>query len=180
MKGIIFNLLEDFIVEKFGENKYEEIIASCALQTNEPFVGPGSYPDEDFFAIYSKALEHLKIPSAEALRTFGKYCFHKLASKYPIFIKMHNHPKDFLKSVDSTIHVEVRKLYKDSETPKFTYRDPAPNKLIMEYTSKRKLCNFAEGLIEGVSEHYKIPIQCKQLQCTLNGNKVCEFDLTFG
>ena len=57
MKGIIFNLLEGFLTERLGEEKSDELIESCSLKTREPFVGPGSYPDEDLLAIVDRAVE---------------------------------------------------------------------------------------------------------------------------
>ena len=179
MKGIIFNLLEEFITEGWGEEKYEEILKLCPLHTKQPFVGPGTYPDEDLVAIATSTANKLGISFHQALKSFGKYCFPKLAKKYPDFLTPYNHPKDFLKTVDSIIHVEVKKIFRDAYLPKFIYDDPAQNRLIIEYESKRKLCQFMEGLIEGVSEYFKTKIEYKQTQCTLNGSKTCKFDLTF-
>ena len=179
MKGIIFNLLEEFITEKFGEEKYEEIIEQCPLKTKAPFVAPGSYPDSDLFAIVTKITEKLGIALPEALKLFGEFCFPKLANKYPVFVTPYKHPKEFLKTVDSIIHVEVKKLYRDAELPKFGYTDPSSNRLIIEYESKRNLCLFMEGMIDGVAHYFKSPIKYKQTKCALKNSKVCEFDLTF-
>ncbi len=179
MKGIVFNLLEQFITDSFGEEKYEEILSQCTLKTKEPFVGPGSYPDDDLMAIVSKSVELLGIDIADALRKFGRYCFLKLAEKFPDFVRLHNHPKPFLKTVESIIHVEVRKLLKDAKPPEFVYDESDPDNLIIKYQSKRKLCQFMEGMIEGVGDYYKSPIQYKQNTCMLEDGDVCEFDLTF-
>jgi len=179
MKGIIFNLLEEFITENWGEEKYEEILKGCPIKTKEPFVGPGTYPDADLIAIVTKTVEKLGVPLPEALRTFGRFCFPKLSERHPQFVKPYRHPKAFLKTVENIIHVEVRKLYKDAETPHFSYKDPASNRLIIEYESKRKLCHFMEGLIEGVAVYFQSPIQYQQTRCALKEGKVCEFDLVF-
>ena len=79
MKGVIFNYLEEFITENWGEEKYEEILGECPLKTKEPFVGPGTYPDTDLLAIVSKTVEKLGITLPDALRSFGKFCFPKLS-----------------------------------------------------------------------------------------------------
>ncbi|MFQ5586113.1 MAG: heme NO-binding domain-containing protein, partial [Thermodesulfobacteriota bacterium] len=123
MKGVIFNLLEQFIAENFGEEKYEEIVTECALKTGEPFVGPGTYPDEDLIAIVSRAVETLGIAPPEALHGFGRFCFPKLAEKFPDFVQPFKHPKPFMKTIDSVIHVEVKKLFKDAEPPRFIYEE---------------------------------------------------------
>ena len=179
MKGIIFNLFEGFIVESFGQDSYDEIYESANLQTKEPFVGPGTYPDADLMSLVKKACELHKLPPNDTVRSFGKYCFGGLAAKYPQFVTPFKNPKDFLLSVESVIHMEVRKLYHDAITPSFTYRNPSANRLIIEYRSQRKLCMLMEGLIEGTGDYYKAPIIQKQTLCTHKGAKHCEFDLTF-
>lgn len=179
MKGIVFNLFEEFITEKFGEGKYEEILSGCNLKTKEPFVGPGSYPDEDLLEIVGKTVQATGIPLPDALGSFGRFCFPKLAERFPAFVTPYNHPKPFLKTVDSVIHIEVRKLYRDAEPPSFTFEEPSPDTLIMRYHSKRKLCLFMEGMIEGVAEYYKSPIKQRQKRCMLEGGSDCEFELIF-
>ena len=179
MKGIIFNLLEDFITENHGEETYEEIIENCNLQTKEPFIGPGTYPDEDLLEIVGKTTEKLGISSDDALKAFGKFAFHKLAALFPQFLESYNNPKDFLQSVESVIHVEVKKMYADAYTPTFKYTDPASDKLIIQYHSKRKLYALMEGLINGVAEHYNITIGQNVKIHEVDGREVGDFDLTF-
>jgi len=130
-------------------------------------------------AIVGKTIEVMGISVPEALYAFGRFCFPKLAEKYPLFVEPHNHPKPFLKTIESVIHVEVKKLFEDAEPPGFIYDDPAADRLIIKYRSKRKLCKFMEGLIDGVADYYKSPIQYKQRVCALDGGDVCEFELTF-
>jgi len=179
MKGIVFNLFEEFITEELGEEMFEEILERSQLITKEPFVGPGSYPDEDLTALAGKAVELMGISPAEAFRGFGRFCFPRLAEKYPGFVDPHDHPKPFLMSIDSVVHVEVKKLYKDAETPSFEYEEPAGGSLIIIYRSGRKLCSFMEGLISGVGYYYKSGIRCKQSSCMLEGAESCRFELEF-
>ena len=165
--------------ENFGDEKYEEILNECSLKTKEPFIGPGTYPDEDLMAITNKAVEKLGITLPEALRAFGKFSFLQMGKKFPDFLKPYDHPKPFLKTIESVIHVEVKKLYQDADPPRFIYKEPAANRLTIKYESKRRLCQYMEGLIDGVADFYKSPIQYKQKTCMLEGGGECEFDLTF-
>ena len=126
MKGVIFNLVEKFITENWGEEKYEEVLSLCSLQTKEPFVGPGTYPDADLISIVGKASEVLGVSVPDALKAFGKFMLPQLIAKFPNFVTPYKNPKDFLMTIDSVIHVEVRKLYRDADTPKFTFTDPVP------------------------------------------------------
>lgn len=182
MKGEIFNLFEEFIVKNWGADVFEDIYEAvhANLHTKEPFVGPGTYPDSDFLLIVSSATQKVGVPLHEAVHAFGKFCLPKLVSKMPQYVENHSHPKTFLLTIHDIIHVEVRKVFKDATPPDFTYRDPAPNKLVMIYNSKRKLYDFVEGLLDGVSEYFEVPITYTRTVTSTNGAEVCEFELTFG
>lgn len=179
MKGVIFNILESFVVEGWGDETYEEILSLCPLKTKEPFVGPGTYPDSDLVAIASKAAEKLGIPLQDALRAFGTFCFPKLATKYPTFLEGHSTAKSFLQSVETVIHVEVRKLYPKAVTPRFDYVDTGEDQLTIRYRSDRKFCHFMEGMLEAVGTHFKETVHHKQTACLHEGADHCEFELRF-
>jgi predicted hydrocarbon binding protein len=179
MKGIIFNLLEDFLTEHLGEERFEKLIEGCSLKTREPFVGPGSYPDEDLLAIVDRTVEVTGMTKPEALRAFGKFCIGKLAEKYPPFFDRHDDAKSFLKTLNAMHCLEVKKLYADAKPPEFVVEDPSPDRLVMRYLSERKLCPLVEGLIEGVAAHYGAPVRHRQRQCMLAGAPFCEYELEF-
>ncbi|MCG8591341.1 MAG: heme NO-binding domain-containing protein [Proteobacteria bacterium] len=180
MKGIIFNLFEDFVAENWGAETYEEIIDACELKTQEPFVAPGGYPDEDLIEIVSQAVERLDVPLPDALRAFGRYCFPRLVEAYPVFAEGQNDAKQFLLTVESVIHVEVRKLFPDANPPTFEYRDSEADELVIRYRSDRKFCHLMEGLLEGVADHFTTSITSNQTRCALEGAPDCEFHLRFG
>jgi predicted hydrocarbon binding protein len=179
MKGVVFNLLESFISEGWGDAKYEQILGLCPLKTKEPFVGPGTYPDSDLMTIAGKTAELLGLPLHDAVRAFGRYCFPKLIAKVPDLVGEYSDAKSFLKGVDGVIHVEVRKLFPKAITPSFKYEENDVNHLRIYYQSERKLCAFMEGLLDGVSDHFKIQINQEHKTCMHHGAEHCAFDLTF-
>jgi hypothetical protein len=179
MKGIIFNLLEEFVVETQGIEVYEEILASTSLRTAEPFVGPGSYPDEDLMALVAATIARLGIDQDSALRAFGRFCIPKLAQRFPALMAPYRHPKAFLLTVTKLHDLEMRKLYPDATPPRFAYESPAEDRLVMRYLSPRKLCALVTGLIDGVAEYYGVPIGQEQACCMASGADCCEFRLTF-
>lgn len=180
MKGVVFNLFEDFVIENWGEETYEEVLSASKLETTEPFVGPGTYPDSDLVEMLTQACGKLGVEPADALRAFGKFCFPKLAEMGKVFLEGHTHPKTFLKSVHDVIHVEVRKIYQHANPPEFTYEDPADDSLVMMYRSNRKLCAFMEGLLEATGDHFGVSINYEKTSCQLSGDERCSYNMTFG
>ncbi len=180
MKGVIFRLFEEFVTSNWGDEFFEDVLASTKLVTQEPFVGPGTYPDEDLLALLDNAVTRLGVSPAEALTGFGRFAFPRLAASFPVFVQGHVHPKSFLQSVDSVIHVEVRKLYPEAVTPRVLIQDTGPDQAILRYESPRKLCALLCGLLEGVGDHFGTPLQFSQSRCALRGDPFCEFAIQFG
>lgn len=179
MKGIIFNLLEDFIVDGWGEERFEQVMTGCPLHTKGPFVGPGTYPDSDLFAIVERTTAELGIATPAALRAFGRYAMPRLAARFEAFVRDHDHPKSFLCTVDGIIHVEVRKLFENAEPPRIRFEDTGPRELVLHYQSKRKLCALFEGLLDGTADYFGVPFTREQKSCMSEGAPTCEFALRF-
>lgn len=179
MKGMIFNIFEDFICENWSVELYEEIFSRCPLKTKEPFVGPKTYPDVDFIAILKKTCEILEVDVEEGLRAFGKFAFIKLQQKYPYLINDEAGARNFLLTLDSVIHAEIKKIYPEAELPGFSYQDLSESQLIMIYKSKKQLCSLVEGLLEGVADYFDTEIKVCQNKCVKKGDSECEFDLHF-
>ncbi len=181
MKGIIFNLFEDFIISKFGEEFYENILATSNTGSLNPFdiVGPGSYPDEAFHTLIGKAAEKANTDTMEILRDMGRHSLPMLAKRYPQFFRDYNHPREFLKTASMIHHVEVRKLYRNAEVPNFFVEDHGDDHMSLIYHSKRNLCHLAEGLLAGLGDYYRIPMDIMQSECIQTGGKACKFILKF-
>jgi predicted hydrocarbon binding protein len=180
MKGVIFNYLEDFIGGEYGLDKWEQLLTKCPMKGNGVFVGPQTYPDADFLAIVTVALSELGLDLDEMLRKFGAYVFQRLAADFPNYLEGYSQPKDFLLSVEDVIHTEVRKLMKGSYTPEFKYRVLGVNELEIQYHSRRRLCMLMEGILDGVGQHFDVPLNYEHEKCTRCGDEYCLFSVKQG
>jgi len=180
VKGIIFNLLEKLIVEKFGDEIMEEIYDEAELSASAPpFVGPITYPDSDLYAIISQLSQKTNIPANDLIYEYGKFVFPILIDKYPVFMKNISSPLEFLKTLNNIHHVELKKLYEDAKPPIFKIEAIDNNSAKMHYISERKLCRLVEGLLEGVAHHFEQRVTYHHLQCMKDGHKECILDITF-
>lgn len=179
MKGIIFNLLEQFICEGWGIEIYERVLQSAKLETTEPYVGPGTYPDGDLNEIVKRTAAILGLPVPNALRAFGRFAFPRLAVRFPRFLQGRDTPQSFLLSLDKIHHVEVKKLWPKAMTPTFDFQEIDGGRSVLRYRSDRHLCPLVEGLIAGVAEHYRTTVECRHTVCTQRGDPECVFELHF-
>jgi hypothetical protein len=181
MKGVIFNLLEDFVTTTWGEVAYEDILGRCPVHARGPHVGPSTYPDADLMAIVAGACARLGVTTDQALQAFGAFAATPLIGKLPRELVPFDHPRDLLLAVDDVIHVEVRKLFRDAEPPRITCRDDGdPTRLTLYYASRRQLCPLLLGLLDGTARHYMVPITYQHVTCSRDGAPRCELDVAFG
>ncbi len=179
MKGDFFGLLEKFVIGNFGDQVFEKIYqtASKHFTHQGPFLGTEIYPDSDFIALLVSTISHLGISLETAQFEFGKFCFPKLWQKLPPAMTAFKSVKEFLMSIQTTIHVEVKKLHPRATPPNFEYRDTAPDELTMIYRSPRKLFYLVEGLVAGCGEHFNTRISIDKV--IIEEGNACEFHLKF-
>jgi predicted hydrocarbon binding protein len=63
--------------------------------------------------------------------------------------------------------------------PVFDFETSANDVLVIGYASPRKLCAFAEGLIEGTATHYRERVSIAQPRCMSRGDERCVLEITF-
>lgn len=178
MKGIIFKHFESFVCDSFGPETFEAVLESTTLETQGVFLGPGSYPDSDLFALVATAVGMLGVPVNDAVYAFGVYLFGKLLQGHTEYAEGHD-LRSFVASVHSVIHVEVRKLYPGAELPEFRHQIDSDGNMRLEYRSVRKLCALFRGLLDGAAAHFEEVVSAEELRCMHDGAECCEFDIRF-
>jgi hypothetical protein len=178
MKGIVFNLLEEAVVDAHGEDVWESILEAAGVEG--AYTSLGNYPDAEALRLVAALCEQVGSTPAEALRGFGRVALPGLVERFPEVVDAHDSAKAFLLTIDDTVHPDVVKLYPDARPPRFFFEDPGPGVLVMHYESERRLCAMAEGMIESAAAHFDETAHIDQTSCTLRGDARCTFVVTFG
>lgn len=178
MKGIVFNILENMVIEKAGLAAWDQLLNDVQLESQGVYTARKSYPDDEVVALATRASEMLDIPTGDLIKAFGCYMFSKLVDRYPIFTDQQATFFGFLKSVHDVIHVEVQKLYDEPSLPDFKHKQISDTQLLMRYSSPRKFCMLAEGLIAGAAEHYQVKYTLDHRTCMHKGADHCDFLIT--
>ena len=178
MKGIVFNLLEEAVVEAHGAGAWEQVLADVGA--DGAYTSLGNYPDQEALDLVAAICERVGAPADEVLRGFGRSALPRLVARYPEFAAGHDSAKSFLLRLDDTVHPDVVKLYPDARPPRFAFEDPAPEVLVLHYISERRLCAMAEGMIEASAAHFGEPLALRHTDCMRDGASRCTFVATFG
>lgn len=178
MKGVIFKAFEKFVIANWGDAFFEELIDATPAAGRGAFVGPGTYPDEVLVALLTTAVQKLGVAPEVALRSLGRFAFAELAAGLPGCTQGHVHPLTFLESIESIIHVEVRKLYPEARTPRILV-ERRGEAVRLVYESARRLCPLMIGLVEGACAAFGHDVQHEHVQCVHRGDARCEWNLVF-
>jgi len=177
MKGVIFNILEELVIETAGMQVWNDVLA--ATNSEGIYTSGDSYPDEELFGLVGEICKALNMDLPTVVGIFGEYLFGQLDARHPMFVEQAPDLKSFLLSVDTVIHGEVLKLYQNPNLPKFAYSQHDDDTMTMHYTSPRKLCILAEGLIRGAAKRFNTDIEINHPVCMHHGADHCELKVSF-
>lgn len=201
MKGIMFNLLEEVVADAHGPFVWDELLDALALEG--VYTAVDTYDDGEFLALVralppppsdpdaaatgpgiagsggtATAVVQAALPTvAERTRWYGRRALPQLSQRYPTFFEPYDDARDFLASVESVIHTEVRKVLPTAALPRFgVHQDVAPDgtrRLTLTYVSDRGLCHLAEGFVLGAGDHYGQALHVHQAACMHTGDPSC-------
>lgn len=177
MKGVVFNVVEEVIVDMYDADTWEDILD--AVELDGAYASLGSYPDEHMLAIVGEAARMLDVDVPTVLKTVGRAAFAGLSRRHSQFEIGDMTFTEFVQHVENYIHPEVRKLYADATVPNFDFETIDDGKLRMTYSSPRNLPDLAEGLLMGAADAFgeKIVVSRPGIDA---GENSTVFDLVIG
>ena len=155
MKGVVFTEFFELIEELHDYEMVDRVIQESNVESGGNYTSIGSY---DFQELVKLLITYSNISGNsidEALRLFGHKLLKTFRSGYAAFFEPYDNARDFLKTVDNYIHVEVYKLYPDAELPSIKVEDADEDSFRLIYSSSRALGHLALGLIEATFELYQ-------------------------
>jgi hypothetical protein len=172
MKGIIFNVLEDMIVQQCGMQVWNELLQQHAPK-NRVYISAKSYEAAELFSIAQDVASRLNVPLQQVVKAFGQFLFHGLASRHQDVVAQFTDFTSLVLGIHHVIHTEVNKLYHDPSLPTISGRLITANQIELHYSSPRQLCFCAEGLLFGAAEHFKKHISISHPVCMHHGAPHC-------
>jgi hypothetical protein len=177
MKGIVFTLLQQVVTDEHGEETWDALLDSAGVQG--AYTSVATYPDDEMNALVGAASSALGLPEDDVLTWFGRRCMPIFAQTYPHVFEGHDSARSLILTLNDVIHPEVRKLFPGAYVPEFDYDASRSDCLSISYTSKRRLCSFAEGLVYGASDHYGEQVEVVHASCMKRDDPACVIECTF-
>jgi hypothetical protein len=179
MHGIIFAEFRRYAEARLGPAVWPTLAEQAGL-ANRMFLMAEQFPDVEFQALVVAAAGRMKLPLAAVLEDFGEF----LA---PDLLKMHAHsvPADWrtlelIEHTEEAIHQVVRQGNPNAFPPRIACTRVGEHEVVIRYTSQRKLCALAKGIVRGVAAHYGEGIRITESTCMLQGADCCTIAVEAG
>lgn len=174
MHGVIFSELRKYVLQRHGgEETWKSLLRDAGLG-RRMYLPIGEYPDEEAVALVSAASAATGVPAREVLEDFGAFIAPDLLGMYRSLVRPEWRTLDFLENTEDTIHRVVRLKDADAKPPEIRCERIAADEAVIHYTSARRLCGVAVGIIRGVATHYGEPVQIDEPRCMHRGDPACE------
>lgn len=156
MKGVVFTEFLEMVEDKFSADMVDDIIDDSELPSGGIYTAVGTYSHKEIVQLVRSLSARTDIEVGDLIRTFGAHLFGRFSILYPDFFSDGAEVFDFLESVETYIHQEVKKLYPDAQLPTFETQRENDDTLIMHYRSRHPFATLAEGLLKGCIDHFQI------------------------
>jgi len=108
MKGVVFTEFFEFVEETYSPEFLQETIADSQIASGGVYTSVGTYPVCEMGALVGSLSKRTGHDSSQLLKLFGRHLFRYFHASSPHFFEGVTCPFDFLASVETKIHVDVK------------------------------------------------------------------------
>lgn len=173
MLGIVFTEFMEMVEDTFSAEVLDDVLDTPGLKSEGIYTSVGYYDHTDMVKMVVALSKRVDMPIDDLIETFGRHLFAILIGKYPDLKGEIDSALNFLETVDSTVHKQVKKLYPDAELPEFASERVSEKQLNLHYRSKRPFSILALGLIKGCGDYFN-----NQLEISHSSREEGEYHLT--
>ena len=174
MHGLIANQLRSYAVTRYGRGAWSNAIriSGAALPAGPPPLDV-TVPDEELVAVMVALAAAADTSIPLLLEDFGVYLAPGLLRIYAPLVQPQWRTLDVIEHVEEQIHTAVRLRDRDADPPYLAARRCSPTEVEVVYTSPRRLCALAEGIVRGLAEHFNDRVTVSQPECMYRGDPRC-------
>ena len=177
MHGLIFLQLQKFAQKQVSPQAWEVLLreANLPFQSYSP---ARAYPDEELTALIGAASRVLVKSSAAVIEAFGQFIAPELLRLYARLLNPEWKTLDVVENTERLIHAAVRVGNPGAQPPVLDVVRTSADELQLIYTSERKLCHLAKGILAGIACHFGESITVSDEACIHNGDPFCALRVT--
>jgi hypothetical protein len=171
MYGIVNKAIEELVIDKFGQDKWEEVKETSGVDIDY-FISNEPYDDDITFKLAMAVAEVMSLSIRDVLRAFGEWwVLHTGKQKYSGLMEAGgSNLMQFLMNLPH-FHNRVMLIYPRLTPPEFSTSHIEDSSIWIHYRSKREgLQEFVYGLLSGLSILYETPVSIELIQSRNSGS----------
>lgn len=172
MYGAIFVELKRYVEERVGPDAWPALEVEAGLP-GKVYLATDTYPDDDAYALVGAASRATRRAASAILQDFGEFLAPQFMRTYGGLADPAWTTLAFLEHLEETIHRVVRHREAGASPPDIRCARTSPSEVTITYTSARKMCPLAKGLVHGVARHYGERVTLLEPTCLLKGAAQC-------
>lgn len=180
MYGLVNQAVRGLVESRFGEEAWKRICAKAGLD-NDTFLSMEPYEDAITYDLVGAASEVLELAPEAVLHAFGRYWVLEVAknSYGDLMVAAGSTIPQFLSNLDQ-LHSRVHATFPALQPPSFRAVEFEPGRIRLDYYSQREgLEPFVLGLIAGLGEYLKVPVEVELGASKSEGGDHAQFLVTF-
>ncbi len=172
MHGIVFCELRRFVEASFGHEAWARLLATTGAP-GRLHLPVASYPDGELLALVAAASRQTGVATPVLLERFGEVLVPAYLKLYSHLVRPEWRALDLVEHTEQTIHKVVRVTHPGASPPVLSCDRIRADEIWVHYTSPRRLCAVARGILRGVAAHYRERFELDERQCMLKGGSEC-------
>jgi predicted hydrocarbon binding protein len=172
MHGTMFVELRKFVEDSYGNAAWPQVLAAAGLGPRI-YLPITSYPDEELAALVVAASAITGRSAPQLLESFGEHVAPGLLAMYRHLLDPAWRTLDVLEHVEETAHRAVRLEQRGAAPPYLEAERTSKQRIRIRYTSNRRLCHVAKGIINGLAHHFGDTIEVDESSCMHRGAAQC-------
>jgi hypothetical protein len=165
-----------YVEAKLGQGAWERLLTDCGIGPRL-YVPLEDYPDEEAVALVTAAAQKTATPVPVLLEDFGAFLTPDLLQMYGFLIDPAWTTLDVIANAERTIHEVIRRCNAKANPPRLKCERPGPDKVVVTYSSPRRMCGVAKGIAKGIAKHYHERIAVTEGACMHRGAPHCEISV---
>jgi predicted hydrocarbon binding protein len=176
MHGFIFSELKKFTDARLGARGWEKIQLRAGLGPRV-YVPTQEYPDAEAGRLVDATALIAGITARAVLEELGAFIVPDLMRVYGPLVDGSWRTLDVIANTEQMIHRVVRLRDSSAKPPELVVTRSAPEQVSIRYTSHRRMCGIAVGIVRGLAGHYRETVAIAETSCMHDGAPACVIDV---
>lgn len=162
MKGTVVGTWVNTCKKLYGEEITKSALEDCNIGRGKIFLPMEDVKDDVVYKLIETISSKTNKDKKQVWESIGEDNINAFYHSFPAFFE-HENLFSFLKSMFD-VHIVMTKKFPGAKPPLITIKPISKREAVFEYTSKRGMFDYLQGLLKGSAKFFKEDIKCNVLE----------------